>query len=353
MKKKIISAILEAKKAGATIARACEIIMLPRDRYYSWLEGKSPEDVTEADLKDKKSTPGCTPHKITPSEREAIISLAKEDACCDLSYRKLAVTALDEGKVAVSQSTFYRVMADEGLTFKDKRSRPKNLKKPEIEAERPNQVWQFDVTYLRLITGIFIYIVFILDRFSRKIVAARASHSRKADDIIATWDIALESEGLLESEEKPLAYSDRGPEMKAKSTREYFNELGVSQDHSRPQTPNDNAYAEAVIATAKCEYLYSGEFESLYEVQDAVCDLVDHYNNVRLHQGIGYVTPQIKHMGLEEVVFEARRRSLARAREERIMFNKGIKAKELNREQSAGQEEEILTLTEPILSGRL
>lgn len=323
MKKKIISALAKARDTGITMECACETIMLPRDRYYAWLEGRKPEDVTEADLKDRSSAPGCTPHKITPSEREAIINMARDDSYADLSHRKLSFTALDEGVVAASPSTFYREMNKWKLVGKPKRSRPKNLEKPEIEANKPNEVWQYDVTYLRLITGIFIYIVFILDRYSRKIVGARASHTRRSQDIIATWDEALKSEGLLESEDKPLAFSDRGPEMKAKSTREYFNDIGITQDHSRPHTPNDNAHAEAVIATAKCEYLYLGEFENIYEVQDALDDLVDHYNNERLHQGIGYVTPQIKHMGLEEAVFEARRRSLARAREDRMAYNRG------------------------------
>lgn len=141
--------------------------------------------------------------------------------------------------------------------------------------------------------------------------------------------------------------------MKATSTKEYFRDVGIVQDHSRPHTPNDNAHAEAVIATAKCEYLYSGEFENIYEVQDALDELVDHYNNVRLHQGIGYVTPEIKHMGLEEVVFEARGRSLARAREERIQYKKGIQTRGSGQEWSDGQEAETITLMEPILSGRL
>jgi len=279
--------------------------------------------------------------------------VAKDDDYADLSHRKLAITALDEGKVGASASTFYREMKKEELVGKPKRSRPKNLKKPEVEAKRPNEVWQYDVTYLRLLTGIFVYIVFILDRYSRKIVGARVSHNRRSEDIIAAWDLALEREGLLQSGEKPLAFSDRGPEMKAKSTREYFRDIGITQDHSRPHTPNDNAHAEAVIATAKCEYLYTGEFENIYEVRDVLNDLVDHYNNERLHQGIGYVTPQIKHMGLEEVVFEARRHSLARAREQRLEFNRGNQNRGPDRKWSAGQEEETVTLMEPILSGRL
>lgn len=353
MKKKIICAVEEAKVRGVTIKRALQILMVAKSRYYDWIRGKDTDEVTPDELDDPRSTPGCTPQKITPEEREAIVEMAKDDKYADLSHRKLSFTALDEGRVSASPSTFYRVMKKEELVGKAKRSRPRDLKKPEIEATRPNEVWQYDVTYLKLITGIFIYIVFILDRFSRKIVGARASYSRKSEDIIATWDMALESEGLLESDDKPLAFSDSGPEMKSKSTKGYFSEIGITQDHSRPHTPNDNAHAEAVIATAKCEYLYAGEFENIYEVQDAVDDLVDHYNNVRLHQGIGYVTPQIKHMGLEEVVFEARKSSLARAREERIKYNKGLISRESDREWSAGQQAETLTLTEPILSGRL
>jgi len=353
MKKRIVDAIEEARAGGVPVKRALETLMLAKSRYYDWIRGKDTHEVSAYELDDRNSAPECTPQKIAPSEREAIVEIAKDDAYANLAHRKLAFTALDEGRVSASPSTFYRVMKEEEFVGKSKRSRPRNLKKPEIEADRPNQAWQYDVTYLKLICGIFVYIVFILDRFSRKIVGARASYSRKSDDIIATWDQALASEGLLESDDKPLAFSDSGPEMKSKSTKGYFNEIGITQDHSRPHTPNDNAHAEAVIATAKCEYLYSGEFANIYEVQDAVDVLVDHYNNVRLHQGIGYVTPQIKHMGLEEVVFEARGRSLARAREERIQYNKGIQDTGSDQEWSDRQQAETVTLMEPILSGRL
>lgn len=305
------------------VSRVLEVIMLAKSRYYDWIRGKDTDEISAGDLEDRISAPGCTPHKITPEDKQAIIEIAKDDTYADLSHRKLAFSALDEGKAAASPSTFYREMKRAELVGKSRRSAPKNLAKPEIEATRPKQAWQYDVTYLRLLNGIFVYIVFILDRYSRKIVGARTSHSRKSEDIIIAWDAALEREGLLESDDKPLAFSDRGPEMKSKTTKEYFRDIGITQDHSRPHTPNDNAHAEAVIATAKCEYLYLGEFENIYEVQDAVDDLVHHYNNVRLHQGIGYVTPEVKHMGLEEVVFEARRASLARAREERMTYNRG------------------------------
>jgi putative transposase len=353
MKKRIIDAVEEAGAAGVPVRRALEILMLSKSRYYDWTRGKDTGGVSADELDDRGSAPNSTPNKIMPSEREAIARIARDDDYADLSHRKLSYTALDEGRVSASPSTFYRVMKEEELVGKSRRSRPRNLQKPEIEADRPNQAWQYDVTYLRLLTGIFVYVVFILDRYSRKIVGARASNSRNSDDVIATWDQALLAEGILESGDKPLAFSDRGPEMKSKSTKEYFNELGITQDHSRPHTPNDNAHAEAVIATAKCEYLYAGEFENIYEVQDAVGDLADHYNNVRLHQGIGYVTPAVKHMGLEEVVFEARDRSLARAREERIQYNKGIPNSGSEKEWSDRQEAETVTLMEPILSGRL
>ncbi len=353
VKKEIVDAVEDARTKSVPVKRALEILMLARSRYYDWTRGKDMDEFLADELNDRVSAPDSTPQKITPSERQAIVEIAKDDAYADLSHRKLAYAALDDGRVSASPSTFYRVMKEEELVGKSKRSRPKNLAKPEIEADRPNQVWQYDITYLRLIAGIFVYIVFILDRYSRKIVGARASHTRRSEDIIAAWDQALESEGLLESDDKPLAFSDNGPEMKAKSTKGYFNEIGITQDHSRPHTPNDNAHAEAVIATAKCEYLYSVEFANIYEVVDALDDLVDHYNNVRLHQGIGYVTPSVKHMGLEEVVLEARRSSLARAREERLQYNKWIQNSESDQDWSVDQEAETVTLMEPVLSGRL
>ncbi len=87
-------------------------------------------------------------------------------------------------------------------------------------------------------------------------------------------------------------------------------------------------------------------------MQDAVDALVDHYINVRLHQGIGYVTPAVKHMGLEGVVFEARISSLAPAREERLRYNRQTRGTELDQERSDRQEAESVTLREPNLSER-
>jgi len=141
--------------------------------------GKTLKTFPLKELEDRESTPVFAPHKITQKERETIIEMAKDDRYAHLSHRKLAYTALDEGRVSASPSTFYRVMKDVKLMSKRERTRQKNLRKPEIEARQPNEVWQYDVTYLRLITGTFVYIVFILDRFSRKIVGARASHLKE------------------------------------------------------------------------------------------------------------------------------------------------------------------------------
>jgi len=100
-------------------------IMLPKSRYYDWIRGRDPEEIIPFDLEDGKSAPGVTPHKTTPHEREAILTLAKDDSYADLSHRKLAVTALDEGKVAASRSTWYRVMKGEGLTCEKKGVSPR------------------------------------------------------------------------------------------------------------------------------------------------------------------------------------------------------------------------------------
>ena len=54
----------------------------------------------------------------------------------------------------------------------------------------------------------------------------------------------------------PQAVSDRGPQMKAKSMKAFFRDLGVAQLFCRPHTPDDNAEMEAFFATLKCERLY-------------------------------------------------------------------------------------------------
>jgi putative transposase len=120
------------------------------------------------------------------------------------------------------------------------------------------------------------------------------------------------------------ALSDNGTQMKAKTMREFFRDLGIEQVFSRPHTPEDNAHIEAWFATAKCERLYA-ELEGWgdpLEAQAVIGEFVRYYNEERLHQGIGFVTPVERHEGRDLALLEARKLGLAEARRNRPVVNR-------------------------------
>ena len=119
----------------------------------------------------------------------------------------------------------------------------------------------------------------------------------------------------------PQAVSDRGSQMKAKSIKAFFRDLGVAQLFCRPHTPDDNAEMEAFFATLKCERLYQGSYVHPLQAEGDIAQFIAYYNGERLHQGIGFVTPQERHEGRDVQLREERSRGLRLARLVRFIEN--------------------------------
>ncbi len=155
-----------------------------------------------------------------------------------------------------------------------------------------------------------------------------------AEQAKRVWDEALSAEGLLDAEPLSIgpdgkpgelglkAMSDNGSQMKARTMREFFRDLGIDQVFARPHTPEDNAYIESWFATAKCEGIYREEYGDPVEAWTGIGALVRYYNEERLHQGIGFVTPVERHEGRDVAIIEARRLGLVEARRNRPEVNR-------------------------------
>ncbi|MCA1707259.1 MAG: DDE-type integrase/transposase/recombinase [Actinobacteria bacterium] len=107
----------------------------------------------------------------------------------------------------------------------------------------------------------------IIDMFSRKIVGHAVRPSGTSDDVKDVFDKALANEGLLATDAKmPVSLSDRGPQMRSKTIRRFFYDLGITQMFARPKTPADNATIESFFATFKGERLYHGSYDDPIEL---------------------------------------------------------------------------------------
>jgi transposase InsO family protein len=320
IKLRIVRAIASAKQHGMTVERACEVLLLHPRRLRRWTAGRDVTGLTEADLTDRPPVARRRPHALTEAERAEILAGAGEEDLANERHRKLTHHLSRQGRVFCSESSTLRVLRAAGkVPVYHRRSRPRRPG-PEVDEGEPNRAWRYDITDLPTRAGPY-HLVAVLDGCSRKITGRHFGPEKTSASVQAAWDKALATEGLYaqDVETLPVAASDRGTQMTSKSTRQFFADIGVAQSFSRPRTPTDNASCEAWMATIKCERLYDADTAEMapWEVEEMIDRFIEHYNERRLHQGLGFVTPVERHEGQHEAIIAARREGMAKAKEAR------------------------------------
>ena len=144
---------------------------------------------------------------------------------------------------------------------------------------------------------------------------------------------ALEDQGLLGPDGLPadrdgegppilVAWSDNGSEMKAQDTRQFMALMTIVQHHGRPGTPTDQAHVESFFGHLKSEWPHLSGLRDPQALDAELARIRGEYNSVRLHAGIGYVTPDDEHHGRGPKIRRARAAGLKRAHAERIKENR-------------------------------
>ena len=321
--------------------RACRYLELDEGRAWRWRRRR------DADcLGDRK--PGSAVHGLRPEEVTAILDLFERWGEIDRSHRKLAHRGSYIGSVWVSPATVRRVLAAHGLVLKRPRRRVRSHRRPfpEWADYKRNSIWIYDVTHF---AGCPQHAAFaVMDLVTRKWITELVSVEETSTQVQVLFMDALEREGLLalieaRMDEPPvdplsftaqdelapvlLAVSDNGPQMRSGSTREFMAMCAIAQHFGRPGTPTDQAWIESLFGHIKAEWPHLERIKDP-EVLRAELAVVRHqYNTVRLHAGIGYVTPDDEHDGRGEKIRAARKRGLRQARWARIAYHRSRNAK--------------------------
>jgi transposase InsO family protein len=215
---------------------------------------------------------------------------------------------LDADVVAASPSSVWRVLHDAGFL---KRWNDKVSKKGTGFAQ-PSLVhdhWHIDVSYLN-VHGTFYYLCSVLDGYSRYIVHWDIRESMTEADV----EIILQTAKEKHPEARPRIISDNGPQFIARDFKEFIRISGMTHVKTSPYYPQSNGKIERWHASLKRECLRPGVPLSIEDARCMVAKYVEHYNQVRLHSGIGYVTPKDKLEGRAEAIFAARDAKLEAAR---------------------------------------
>jgi transposase InsO family protein len=172
--------------------------------------------------------------------------------------------------------------------------------------------WHVDISYLN-ISGTFYYLASVLDGYSRSIVHFEIHESMTEPQI----EILLQRAREKFPDAKPRVISDNGPQFIARDFKQFIRISGMTHVKTSPYYPQSNGKLERYHKTLKTECIRPQTPLSLDDARRIVDDYVKHYNTVRLHSAVGYVTPADKLAGREEEIFAARDRKLAEARDKR------------------------------------
>ena len=168
--------------------------------------------------------------------------------------------------------------------------RPPDLVTRQFTATRPNQLWVADLTYVATWRG-FVYVAFVIDVFSRRIVGWRVSSSLRSDLALDALEQALYDRPLRESG-RLVHHSDRGVQYLSIRYTARLAEAGIELSVGSTGDSYDNALAETVIGLFKTEEIYRrGPWKGLADVELATLEWVAWYNGRRLFEPLGYVPP--------------------------------------------------------------
>ncbi len=332
----LLDLIEDATRRGWSVRSACGVLELNPDRAGRWRRRRR----RGADLGDTRPGPDEALHGILGWERQAIIDVFDEWGEIDRSHRKLAHRGSRLEEVFVSESTVFRVLSAEGLVLPPAPSRePVGPKKPwpDWVEYRPCQVWGHDFTaFVRAGRDALA----VVDLVSRKwITTLTVVHQRgESEHVQAAYTRALEAEGLLarvearmvapnSSAQLPvlLAVSDGGPQMVSGTTREFMALHALAVHIGRPGVPTDQAHIESFFGHVKGEWPHLEMIRDPLVLAAALEGVRIEYNTVRLHAGIGYVTPDDEHEGGGEAIRKARREGLRAAHAARIAYRRNNK----------------------------
>jgi transposase InsO family protein len=201
----------------------------------------------------------------------------------------------------VARCTVARLMRAEGLRgvvrggrvrttqpADDPAATAQDLVQRPFTAERPNQLWLTDVTYVATWRG-FVYVAFVIDAFSRRIVGWRAHTTMKTELVLDALEQALHDR---ETDGRLVCHSDRGSQYVSMRYTERLAAAGVAPSVGSVGDAYDNALAESVIGLFKTEVIRRrGPWHGFDDVEYATLEWVAWFNTQRLMEPLGYVPP--------------------------------------------------------------
>ena len=268
--------------------RTLEKLGIPRSTFNRWYDRFLTGGIDA--LEDCKPRASRVWNRIPDKMRDQIIELALNEP--ELSPRELAVTFIDTKGYFVSESSVYRLLKAHDLITSPAFIVIKAADEFHDKTTAPNQLWQTDFTYLKVIGWGWFYLSTVLDDFSRYIIAWKLCTTMKAEDVTDTLTLALRASGCDSAKvvQRPRLLSDNGPSYVSSDLAAWLSDKGMDHTRGAPCHPQTQGKIERWHQTLKNRIL----LENYYlpgDLEASIDKFVDHYNHHRYHQSLSNLTP--------------------------------------------------------------
>lgn len=272
-------------------------------------------------LEDRDSSPGRVWNRIPDDVRREIVDLALEEP--ELSPRELAVKFTDIKGYFVSEASVYRLLKAHDLITSPAFVVIKAANEFKDKTTAPNQLWQTDFTYFKVLGWGWLYLSTILDDYSRYIIAWKLCTSMKAVDVTDTLVLALKASGCDSAKvaHKPRLLSDNGPSYISGELADWLGEQGMDHTRGAPNHPQTQGKIERWHQTLKNRILLENYFLP-GDLEGQIKAFVRHYNDCRYHESLGNVTPADVYLGRHQAIIKRREKIKKLTIQNRRLFHR-------------------------------
>ena len=271
---------MRAHQATYRVSKLCRILNVSPSGFYAWCK-RPPSAHRQADAALGDRVEAIFRQSRSTYGRIRIDKDLRDEGIC-ISGKRLARLMRERGIVGVSRrkGTF--------TTIRDRDARPApDLVDRKFTAERPDQLWVADITYVPTWAG-FLYLAVVLDVYSRRVVGwAMANHLRT--------ELVLDALNMAIFRRRPvdvIHHSDQGCQYTSIAFGKRCQEAGVRPSMGSVGDCYDNAMCESFFATLECELLARHRFKNHREAAAAIFDFIEGwYNPHRRHSALGYLSP--------------------------------------------------------------
>jgi putative transposase len=289
-------------------------------RWYDLYQTGGPEA-----LEDKLSRPSRVWNRIPQQVHDQIIELALEES--ELSPRELAVRFTEARRYYVSEASVYRLLKAHDLITSPAFIVMKAASAFKDKTTAPNEMWQTDFTYFKIIGWGWVYLSTILDDFSRYVIAWKLCTTMKTQDVTDTLELALAASGCDQAQvrHKPRLLSDNGSSYISADLAEWLGRQDMKHVRGAPYHPQTQGKIERWHQTLKNRILLENYFLP-GDLEAQIGAFIEHYNHQRYHESLGNVTPADAYYGRAAQILAERERIKRQTIEHRRLQHRKIAA---------------------------